>query len=169
MEWFYYWKWLEKSTGWALFVSVIWQVNLENGSIEKQRNHSCQFLAVSHLPPLHRGAQAISLAFFKEEVFSNTASVFRALLCGNLTPSNPWSSASKSNTYLLGRQAALGLGTGVAHASIRRKLFSISHLDWWLLIHLLSEMETWALGHARWFSLNKSGKFLPSVQSREIT
>lgn len=40
--------------------------------MEKQRNHNFELLAASHFPPLHRGAQAISLAFFKEDVFSNT-------------------------------------------------------------------------------------------------
>lgn len=129
LECFYYWKLLEKSTDPALFIAVIWHIDLDNGSVERQRNHSCLLLAISYSPPVHEGAQAISLAFVKEDVFSNIISEFRALFCGSLNLCCFWRSIPKSTTSLLGSSAALGLGKRAVRASTGSKLSSISHLD----------------------------------------
>lgn len=116
-----------KSTDQALFIAVIWQVNLDNGSTEKQRNHSCKLLAISYFPALHRGAQAISLAFVKEDVFSNITSRFGALFCGNLILSYFWRSAPKSTHISTGQLNCFGTGKESSACKFKQK--TVSHPD----------------------------------------
>lgn len=118
-ECFYYFKIIGKSTDQALFIAIIWQVNLDNGSAEKQRNCSCQLLAISYFSPLHGGAQAISLAFVKEDVFINIALQFRALFCGNLVLAYFWRSAPKSTHVSTGQLNCFG--TGEQSSACKRK------------------------------------------------